>query len=178
MSLRVKLLSKLVLLAAFAAFSTAAMAQNTSTTPNPTPDNAPQKGFGRHHGDGFFGGPGGPWGMMGELRGVNLTDTQKQQIHSIFESNKPDQATMDQMRTLMEAKRDGTITPEQKEQFKTFRQQRLAKAESINQQIRSILTPDQLGQIEKNKQEMKERFEQRRQMREQTKPTPDKPTDN
>jgi Spy/CpxP family protein refolding chaperone len=86
---------------------------------------------------------------------------------------------MDQMHTLMEAKRDGTITPEQQEQLKTLRQQGKEKAQSIHQQIQAILTPEQIAQIEKNKQERKERWEQRRQQGEPNKPqTPDKPTDN
>jgi Spy/CpxP family protein refolding chaperone len=183
MSFRVKFLSKLALLAAFAVFSMAAMAQDNSKPADPgsaaTQDNTPHKGFGKHGREGFGGRHDGPGGMMGELRGIDLTDTQKQQIHSIMESNKPDQATMDQVRTLMEAKRNGTITPEQQEQLTAFKQQSREKAESIHQQIQSILTPEQIAQIEKNKREMKERWEKRRQEREQNnQQAPAKPTDN
>lgn len=183
MSLKVKLLSKLALLAVFAAFTVAAMAQDNSKPTDQgavgTQDNAPRKGFGRHGGGDFHGPHGGPGMMMGELRGITLTDAQKQQIHTIMETNKPDQASMEQMRTLMEARRAGTLTADQKEQFKTIRQQGRAKAESVHQQIQSILTSDQIAQIEKNKQERKERFEKRRLEREQKAPTvTEKPTDN
>ena len=182
MSLRAKFLSILALFAAFAVFSMSATAQDTTppakdgTAATQKPDG---KGFGRRGHREMFRGHHGA--MMGGLRGINLTDAQKQQIHSIMESNKPDQATMDQMRTLMEAKRNGTITAEQQEQLKAFRQQGKAKAESIHQQIQSILTPEQIAQIEKNKAERKERWEKRRELREQNKqttPPADKPTNN
>lgn len=185
MSLQAKFLSTLTLFAAFAAFSTAAMAQDASQ--QPTQDStvkqkkSDRKGFGmdKPRGEGFRGKHrGGKGGMMFGLRGVNLTDAQKGQMRSIRESNRPDPATMQQMRSLMQAKRDGTITAEQQEQFKTLRQQAREKGESVHQQIMAIFTPEQLQQIEQNKQEMKKRFEERRQMREQNKPVPDKPTDN
>jgi len=99
-----------------------------------------------------------------------------------MESNKPDQASMDQMRTLMEAKRNGTLTAEQKDQLKAIRQNGEAKHKAVHEQIMAVLTPEQLQQVEQNKQEMKKRMEERRQMREQRQATPpaapDKPTDN
>lgn len=182
MLLRSRFLSMVALLAAFGAFSMAAMAQDDSKPADQgavTQDKTQRRGFGKHGREGFRQGPGR---MMGELRGITLTDGQKQQIHAIMESNKPDQASMDQMRTLMEAKRGGTLTAEQQEQLKAIKQQGRTRAESIHQQIQSILTPDQIAQIEKNKQERKQRFEERRQKWQERKtdpqPAPDKPVDN
>jgi Spy/CpxP family protein refolding chaperone len=177
MSLNSRFLS---IFALVAAFSVAALAQDTVKPVDPSA--APEKGYGaRKHGgpEGFRGMRGGP-GF--ELRGVNLTDAQKEQIHTIMENNKPDQASMNQMRTLMEAKRNGTLTAEQNDQLKAARQNAMGKHKAVHEQIMAVLTPEQLQQVEQNKQEMKKRMEERRQMREQRKATPpaapDKPTDN
>src|SRR5215470_16108998 len=154
MSIRGKFLSILGLLAAFGLFSIASMAQDTTPPANPPAPDAkgPHRGFGKE-GD-FRRGPGGPGGgMFGELRGITLTDAQKQQIHTILDANKPDQATMDQMKTLMEAKRNGTLTADQEAQLKTFHQQQMAKGKQIHDQIMAVLTPEQIQQIDKNKQE-------------------------
>ena len=175
MALRSKFLSALGLLAALALFSLAAMAQDTTTPATP---GTPAPGAkGQHRG---FGGPegrrgpGGPDGMMmGELRDINLTDAQKQQIHTIMENNKPDQAQMEQMRTLMDAKRNGTLTADQEAQLKTFHQERMAKGKQIHDQIMGVLTPDQIQQIEQHNKEMKEHWEQKQQ---QAAPAPTKPS--
>lgn len=185
MSLRAKFISTLALCAAFAAFSMAAMGQDTTPKVNPDGTTTPQKGFGRHsHREGFRGGPGGHRGMMGMMRGLNLTDAQKEQIRSIREGNKPDPATMEQMKAFREAKQNGTLTPEQQQQAKALHQQFREKGESVHKQIMAVFTPEQLQQMEQNKQEMKKRFEERRQQwqqrKQQTPPasTTDKPTDN
>jgi protein CpxP len=121
---------------------------------------------------------GGRHGMFG-LHGVDLTDAQKQQIKSIMDSNKPDQATMEEMKTLGQAKRYGTQTGDQQTRLKALRDQGRAKRESIHQQILSILTPEQREKLEAQKKENRERWEQRKQMREQNKQAaPDKPADN
>ena len=156
MALRSKFLSVFGLLVALTVFSLAAMAQDT-TTPA-APGTPPAGAKGQHRG---FGGPegrrgpGGPEGMMmGELRDINLTDAQKQQIHTIMENNKPDQAQAEQMRTLMDAKR-------------------MAKRKQVHDQIMAVLTPDQIQQIEQHKKEMKEHWEQKQQ---QAPPAPTKPS--
>jgi len=193
MSLRNKFFSILTIALGIVVFSAFAMAQDTApTTPSPNKAERPDKGRGFGQGRGGHGdfegrrGPGGPGGdVMGMLRGLNLTDTQKTQIHSILESNKPDQATMETARTLHKAKRDGTITAEQETQLKALGEQARAKAKSVHEQILGVLTADQKAQIEQRKQQMKQNFEERKQMREkriqdrQTQPktatSPDKP---
>ncbi|MEP6848030.1 MAG: Spy/CpxP family protein refolding chaperone [Acidobacteriota bacterium] len=187
MSLKVKFLSFFALFAAFALFSVSSMAQDTAPqVPKDgavAPQNPDGRGFGRHggRGEGFRGGPGGRE-MMG-MRGVNLTDPQKEQIKSIRESNRPDPATMQEMKTLWEAKKTGTLTPEQQARMKDLHQQAREKGEAVHKQIMAVLTPEQLQQMEQNRQDMKKRMQERRLERQQNKQTtppatPDKPKDN
>src|SRR5690349_4154642 len=90
-----------VLTLAFGVFVGTVAAQDTATTQKPDqttqkPDKFERRG-GRPDGAGpGFGGPrrGGPDGMLREFRDLNLTDAQKEQIHTILESNKPDQTSM------------------------------------------------------------------------------------
>ena len=153
MSLKFKVISAVSLAGAIALFSGASMAQDGSGTPAPGGERHQR---GDH--DGRFGGRRGPGGdrIMGELRGVQLTDAQKQQIKSIMDANKPDQSQFEQMRTLMEAKRNGTLTADQETQLKTFHEQQRTKMKSIHDQIFAILTPDQQTQVKKNRDEMEQ----------------------
>lgn len=179
MSFKAKLFSFFTLVFSLAVFSGAAAAQ-APTTPAPKDDAAKaeklgRKGFGRGMHGGKFGGRHG--GFRG-LRGIELTDAQKAQIKSIYEANKPDQAAFEEIRTLRQAKRDGTITPEQTERMKALREQARQKHESVRQQIDAILTPEQKQQIEQRKQDRQKRREERRQLRQQAKPTTDTSMDN
>ncbi len=184
MSLRNKIISAAASGLAVAAFSTFAAAQ-TNNSSVPTMDNQNQEkteGFGRH-GDrrGKFGGHKGmrgDHGMMGGLRDLNLTDAQKQQIHSIMEANRPDQASFEQIKPLMEAKRSGTLTDDQKTQLKAFREQQKAKMENVHQQVLAVLTVEQKTQLEQKRQERMEKREQHRQMRKQNKQNENNPQSN
>src|SRR5256885_9459714 len=100
MSLRNKLFSVLTVAIAMVAFSVFTFAQDTTTTATPNGADKSTKHDGREFGKrgggehrGF--GDRGP-GAMGLLHGINLTDAQKTQVHSILEANKPDQATMEE----------------------------------------------------------------------------------
>ena len=171
MSFKGRFLSVLTLAIAFAAFGTVSYAQQTTTQ-----DNGVQKQDkeGRKwRKDGRRGGMRGGHGGFGMLRGIELTDAQKQQIKSIMDSNKPDEATATQMRTLRDAKRSGTLTADQEAQLKAFRDQQRTKMESVHQQILSILTPEQKQQIEQRQQEMKQRREQWKQKKQSTEKTID-----
>ncbi|MBV9242265.1 MAG: Spy/CpxP family protein refolding chaperone [Acidobacteria bacterium] len=171
MSLRFKVLSTLAGLGALAVFSGATFAQDTTTTTPQNTDKTHQRGdhrgFGpRRGGPGREGmGPGG--GMRGMMRGIQLTDDQKAQLKSLRESNKPDPAQFEQIRTLMKAKRDGTITADQEAQLKAFRESREAKAKEMRQAFLNILTPDQKAQLEKNRADMKARRQEFKQKREE-----------
>src|SRR6476469_3628988 len=153
MSLKGRFISVLTLALALSAFGSISYAQQT-TPPNDGVQKQGREGRGwRKEGQG----PGRRGhGGFGELRGIDLTDAQKQQIKSILDSNKPDESTMSQMRTLMEAKRNGTITDDQQAQLKALREQGQAKRESIHQQILAVLTAEQRQQIETRHQEMQQ----------------------
>lgn len=99
-------------------------------------------------------------GMMGGFRGIQLTDAQKEQMKAIHEANKPNEATRTEMRSLMEAKRSGSITEEQKARLQSLRSEQRTKMESVRMQVEAILTPEQKAQIEKNRAEMKQRREE------------------
>ena len=188
MSLKNKLFSVLTLAVAMVAFSVFTFAQDdktatTTTTTTEKPDRAGKHGdreFGKRKGDreGFEGR--GGRGDFGMLRGVDLTDAQKAQLKSIREANKPDPAVMQEMRTIAKAKHDGTITADQQARLTALREQARAKGESIHQQIEGILTAEQKAKIEARKQEMKQRFEKRREERLEKKApaTTDKPITN
>lgn len=182
MSSKNKFFTGITLAVAVGAFATFASAQETTTTPQEgvTKQEKRERGFGKRggFGKGMRGGKHGG-GMMRGLRGIELTDAQKEQIRAIRQANRPADTNREEIRTLMEAKRAGTLTAEQQEQLRTFKQQRRAQAEVVQAQIMAILTPEQIQQIEQNKQEMKQRREQRRQMRQQNAPqSTEKPTDN
>ena len=170
-----------VFILALGVFAGAAVAQDTTTTPNK--DNAQKqdrRGFGKRGGKGFRGGMhrGGPQGMLRMFRDLNLTDAQKEQIHTILESNKPDQATMDQMKSLREARKNGTeLTDDQKAQLKANREAQRAKMQSVHQQILSVLTPEQKAQLDAKRQEMQKKWQDRQQFRRQGAPKTDKPAD-
>lgn len=128
------------------------------------------RGFGRKHGK--FGRHG--MGLRGMFRGIELTDAQKAQFKAIRDANKPSAELREEMKTIMMAKRDGTITDAQKARMETLRADRKAKAESIRSQIDAILTPEQRQKIETRKVEMKQRreeFRKQRELRKQQKAT-------
>jgi protein CpxP len=99
------------------------------------------------------------------LRGIELTDVQKDQIKTIREANKLDPSIREEMKTIMQARRAGTLTEDQKLRMETLRAQAKQHADIVRIQIESILTPEQKQQLETRKQEMKERMEKRREMR-------------
>ncbi len=109
--------------------------------------------------------------MHGDLEGLNLTDTQKEQLRNLRTGNRPNNATRQEMRELKEAKRNGTLTAAQENQLKLFKQQKKAESEQRHQQILAILTPEQRRQLEQNKAQRKEQMKQRRQNGTQNPPT-------
>lgn len=178
MSLKNKFFSIFALVAATFAFSAIGTAQEATTAPTDKAEKVrkgERRGFGgREYGRGEFGGKhggrhGGPSKMGGKamrmLHGIELTEVQKTQLHSIFEANKPAPESMTEIRTLATAKRDGTITAEQQERLTVLKQQGKEKAQSVKAQIEAILTPEQKAQIETKKAEMKLRMQERREQR-------------
>ena len=165
MSLKNKFFSALTMAFALFAFSTFAAAQETPKTDS---DNTQKREWRKGKRDGFGGNGfrrGG--GFLRELRGIELTDAQKEQIRTIMEANRPDQSAMEEMKTLHQAKREGTLTAEQQERIKTLRQQARAKHDTVRQQVLAVLTPEQLQQVEQRKAEFEKRREERKLQRQQ-----------
>jgi Spy/CpxP family protein refolding chaperone len=171
MSLKNKFFSALTMAFALAAFSTFAAAQETTKTDS---DNTQKREWrkGKRDGDGKGFRRGGGGMMLRGLRDLNLTDAQKTQIRTIMEANRPDQTAFEEMKTLRQAKRDGSLTAEQQERLKTLRQQSREKGQALHAQILAVLTPEQLQQLEAKKAEMKQKREERKQMRQQNRQTP------
>ncbi len=170
MSLKNKFFSALTMSVALVAFSTFAAAQETTTTDSDnTQKREWRKGKRDGMGKGFRGGGGGM--MMRGFRDLNLTDAQKTQIRTIMEANRPDQGTMEEMKAIRQAKRDGSITAEQTERLKTLRQQSRDKGQVVQAQILAVLTPEQRQQLEAKKAEMKQKREERKLLRQQKRQT-------
>lgn len=179
MSLINKLCSGLTVAAAVFAFSTFTLAQdNKATTPasdkEKTEKHFKGEGRGMHkgHGEGMGDGDHRGGGMMRMMHELNLTDAQKTQIHSIMEANKPDQAVREEMKTLFEAKQNGTLTADQQARFDALKEQSKAKMQAVHAEIMGVLTAEQKAQLEQKKQEMKQRRDEHRQQREQHQNTP------
>lgn len=175
MAFKSKIVSSITLVFAIGAFSVFATAQASSETPSADANKAEKherKGFGkrggkfgRHGGRGMMGRHGGGMGM---LRGIELTEAQKEQIKAIRQANKPSEETMAFMRSLRETRKaGGTITEDQKAQLKQMRDARREKAQAIHTQIMGILTPEQKAQLEARKAEMQQNREQWKQKRQE-----------
>jgi Spy/CpxP family protein refolding chaperone len=169
-----------VCILALGVFAGAAMAQDTTTTPNT--DAQKQDKFqrrGRLGRQGDFG-PGmrrRPEAMLRMFRDLNLTDAQKGQIKTILESNRPDQASQDQLKALREVRKSGgQLTTEQKQQLKAVRQAQKANMQSVHEQIMNVLTPEQKAQLDAKRKEREQRFQDRKQFRRQNRPTTDQST--
>ena len=177
MSLKSKFFTFLTVAFAVVGLATFTLAQETQ--PAPSTDKAEKrKGEGRGFGKRKFDGEGRGGrhgGKFHGLRGIELTDAQKEQMRVIRENNKPDPATMAELKAIRDAKKSGTaITPEQKERMKALREQSGTKREAVHAQLLAVLTPEQRAQIEKQKQEMQQRREEWKQKRQQA-PAGDKP---
>lgn len=165
MSLKNKFISILGLTVGIAALSVVGFAQDNQATPKA--DKAEKHMKRGHDGERKFGHGMRGGGMMRGLHGITLTDTQKEQIRVIRESNKPDAALMQEIKAIHEAKRSGTaLTVEQTERMKAIREQMKANHKLVREQVMAILTPEQKAQIEAKKAERKLRREEFRKQRE------------
>jgi len=171
MSFKSKFLSAITASFAVAAFSTFAAAQETPRAAEKTDgqkaEKMERKGFAKHGERGMRMG-----GGMHGLRGIELSDVQKEQLRKIHEANRPNDAARQELRTLAQAKRDGTITADQQERMRTLRSEARAKGQAVRLQIEAILTPEQRQQIETRKVEMEKKRQERREQRRQKTTTP------
>ncbi len=176
MTFKQKFISAVTFVFAIVAFTTFVSAQDTATQPQDSAAKQEKRDrkFGkegkrdRHHGD----------MMLRGLHQLNLTDAQKEQLKGIMESNHTaNQGTHEEMRGLMMKKRDGIITAEEQTRFDALKTQMKASAKQTHDSILAILTPEQRTQLEQQKEQMKQKFEERRKLRE-NQPKPDMQKDN
>jgi periplasmic protein CpxP/Spy len=181
MSLKSKFSSVITLGFAVAAFAVVGLAQDTKVQDDNEQKMERKHGRGGHRG--MRGKGDGMRGMRGGfgLRGIELTDAQKDQIRQIHEANKPSESLRAEFKAMREARRNGEqITPEQREKFKALRQEMRAKHDAVRAQILAILTPEQRQQLEARKAEREKRREEFRQNRQERKSLRNtaKPTDD
>jgi len=118
-------------------------------------------------------GPGGPAGFL--LRGIELSDAQKEQVKAIFEKRRPSREQMEQARERTResrervreqrqesAPRDTAAMRQRREQAM---QRMLQERAELNREIRSVLTREQQAQFDKNVAEMNARMQERMQNR-------------
>lgn len=159
MFLRTKLKSAAIMLGILTAFGAAVQAQQSSTQ-NPAEGaerRARGEGRGFHRGSGLGGGFG-----LRMLRELNLTDDQKQQVHTIVEQSfAGSKATREELRQLGEKRRQGALTSEEEARARTLHQQMRASMKDTETKISSILTAEQKARAEELQKEDKsnrERF--------------------
>ena len=159
-------------LVAVLAFGTASFAQETNSSQGiqpPPPMEHNTKRFdkaGQMHGhreDGYRG------GMVRAFSELNLTDSQKQQVNSIVETNKTGtQAQRAELKQLMIARRSGTaLTPEQDTRAQELSSQLRESNKKMHADLVAILTPEQQQQLRQKHDEMRQKMQERRQMKQQ-----------
>jgi len=163
-------------LVAVFAFSATGFAQETKTTQ----DNAQpsmERRSGRH-----FGKEGKMHGRHGAGRGgkmlrvlseLNLTDSQKQQVNTIVETNKiSTQAQRDEFKQLKMTQHSGTaLTPEQDTRANELKTQLHQAGKKMHDDLMAILTPEQHQQLKQKRDEMRQKMQERRQMKQQNSDT-------
>ncbi|MBK6725162.1 MAG: Spy/CpxP family protein refolding chaperone [Acidobacteria bacterium] len=158
--------SILTLAIAALAFTTVSFAQETKTETTTDKAVKTERGDKRIGGEWKMG-KRGKFGRHGKmrgvgLRGINLTDAQKEQFKALRQANRPSQAFRDEMKAIREAKRAGTITEDQKLRVKALRDEMRAKRKANHEQIMNILTVEQKAELETRRAEMKTRREEMR----------------
>lgn len=158
-----------LLLALTALFAVAGFAQQT-TAPKTEGKTDIERRMGREGRMGRRGGGGrdgdGHGGRAGigrrELRRLDLTDAQRQQMREIESRYAQSFRTQrEEMRKLQELRQGGgTLTPEQRESARRMREELRANADKMRAEIQNLLTPEQREQMRKQREEMKQRREE------------------
>lgn len=125
-------------------------------------------------------GPGGPAGLL--LRGIELSDAQKEQVKAIIEKRRPSREQMEQARErageareragqarerVREQRQEGAPrdTAAMRQRREQAMQRMLQERAELNREIRSVLTREQQAQFDKNVAEMNARMQERMQGR-------------
>jgi protein CpxP len=130
-------------------------------------------------GGGRFGGPGGPTLFGPELRDLNLTEAQREQVREIRERYGEQMRTTSQrLAEATDRQRQAIETLPVNETLITSATQDMTQAQvdvaiqqaRLRADVWSVLTPEQQAQATKLRAERKARFEQRRQQLQQRRP--------
>lgn len=160
-----------------------ASAQETKTQTEAAPQTKTERKQGkflRKEGKRKFGRE-GRFGRKGFGRGfiagkLNLTDAQKEQAKALHKQFAEQFTTQrEELRTLGQKKRQGTLTADEQTRLDALRQQVKSQHDQMRQQMDALLTPEQKQQIEQMKEQMKQRREEMRKRfeeRKKQKPTP------
>lgn len=132
-------------------------------------ENKREFGFGGQRGNKSFG-----RGEFGGLRGLNLTEAQREQLRAlnqtVFDSAK---AQREELRSLYRQRQSNAqLTAEQQSRLEDLRRQLHQAREQMRQNLQTVLTPEQRQQLETQRQQLRQRFELRRQMRRSDSETP------
>jgi Spy/CpxP family protein refolding chaperone len=143
-------LSKIAIAAGLSlTLSAGAFAQQQQST-------APQEPGNGMHGRGMHGDRGGRDGgrMMQFLESLNLTDAQKQQVHTIIhQSEESTRPQREEMRQLMMQSRQGTLSADDQTKLSQLRDQLRAANKKMHEEIVAVLTPDQQTKLKQAEEE-------------------------
>ena len=99
------------------------------------------------------------------IQELNLTDAQKQQAQAIRRENfERNRAVREELKQLMQKRRQGTLTEADQARARELRQQLQQTRQGMRGQIAGLLTEEQrtkLQEMRKNRRENRERFRQR-----------------
>ncbi len=171
MSFKRRFISTVTLALAVAGFTTFVAAQEAPKQDDSMQKQEQREGRrfgGKRGGKGMRGGKhgGGDRMLMRSLGKLNLSDAQKEQTRSVFETFKTSTGTQrEEMRGLAMKKRDGIITADEQNRLKEIKTQMRASGEQMHNSILAILTAEQRTQLDQIKEEMKQKRMERRQNR-------------
>jgi protein CpxP len=144
------------------------LAQDAPTKANP--DKIEKKDRMERRGEGFrMQGRRGMRHMEGMrmLRGIHqldLTDAQKDQIKTLMSTHRTtNQPLMEEMRTLMEKRRDGTFSDADKARIEEIHSSMKASGDQLRATVLGLLTPEQNQKLEQMKAEREQRMQERKQ---------------
>jgi Spy/CpxP family protein refolding chaperone len=154
----------------FAACLVALLAPASLAQTNATQSTTPAPTFGRQMGRRGLGKQGrgeNPLkqerGERRALRGLNLTDAQRQQMRDIEQrygqTLRADREELQRLKDLRQS--GGKLTPEQQSRARQLREELRANAEHMRAEINNLLTPEQREQLKQTRDEMRERRRER-----------------
>ena len=166
MSLQSRLTGAGLALGLLVAFSLPVLAQQSSTTQD-TQEQQPQgERMGKRR---WHGGEHGMRGGMGMFRDLDLSDAQKQQASAIIEryreSTKPQREEMRQLYQQKGQTATGAVDAQAQARAEALRTELRESHKRMQDELLTILTPDQRAKWEQLKQERKARHEEWRKRR-------------